>query len=407
MMKKILLKSKMMVYKFNGERTNILFWMIVLAIMLKPESIAYLGWIKLDKTLDLLKIIVILGCILSYFFMEKKNNMVIFSIAHKLLAVIVTVLLKGDIKMALIFALNAFFFALIIYWGCDNRRIISALYYTLAIFLIVNFFTIILYPGGMYSTQAVGWEKNWFLGWKTTLPLYIIPGSALSFLFYHNTGKKRHIAIFLVAIVQPFMEGSAGAIISSLVLLFGFLIAQSDLTKIKCFFNICFIFIGYALASYLLIVVNVTEKIGRSLFSLIGKDGTLTSRTTVLWPVNLQAFFDHPFWGYGYLKQEDFLSILGGHRAHNIFLGILVSSGIVGLMIFICFILYLHKSTKRYIGTRAYTLCSSCILALLAAGLIEAFDNIGVAEIVFLMLYFLPILFDDFEGRDSNKILVK
>ena len=60
--------------------------------------------------------------------------------------------------------------------------------------------------------------------------------------------------------------------------------------------------------------------------------------------------------------------------------------------------MYLHKTTKRYIGIRAYSFCLTCILALFTAGLIEAYDNIGVAQIVFVMIYFLPLLFKRNDG---------
>lgn len=399
----ILQKNKLMIDDASKKNLlDVFFWMIVAAVMLKPESLEYLGWVKLDKVLDLCKIIIVFGCALAYFFSKKKNNIVIFAIAHKFLAIIVTVMLNGDIKMAFIFALNAFFFTAIIYWGCDNKNIIIALYYILTLFLIINFFTIILYPGGMYKTQEIGWEKNWFLGWKTILPLYIIPESALSFLFYHNTGKKRHIVLFLLSVSQPFMEGSVGAAISAIVLLTGFLVSLLNMAGVKYFLNICSIFVGYIFASYLLIIANITEKIG-GLFVLFGKDGSLTSRTTVLWPINLRAFLNRPVLGYGYLKEEDFVNILGGHRAHNIFLGIMISSGIIGLIIFICFILYLHKTTKIYMGTRAYGFCATCILALFTAGLIEAYDNIGVAGIIFVMVYFLPLLFENYENEVNWK----
>ena len=377
------------------------FWMIVVAIMLKPESLEYIGWLKLDKALDLLKILIVLGCAAAYLFAKKKNYIVFFAIAHKILAIIVTVVLKGDIKMACIFAFNAFFFTLIIYWGCYNKNIVNALYYILTLFLVINIITIIFYPDGMYRTQDVGWEKNWFLGWKTILPLYVIPESALAFLFYNNTGKKRHIIIFFLSVIQPFMEGSAGAVISSGVLLIGFLVSLLNIPRIKRFMNLGFIVGGSMIISYLLIIVNITEKIGGNLFSIFGKDSSLTNRTTVLWPINVHAFLNRPFLGYGYLDQESYLIILEGHRAHNMFLAIMISSGIIGLVLFICFILYLHKSTKKYIGSRAYSFCISCILALFTAGLVEAFDNIGVASIVFVLLYFLPLLFENYEETKS------
>lgn len=397
-------KKKLMLDKSRKDLLDTLFWMIIIAIMLKPESLEYLGWLRLDRALDILKIVIVLGCILTYLF-TKKNYIVIFAIAHKILAVIVTIILKGDIKMALIYALNVFFFSVIIYWGCGNKNIITSLYYVLTLFIIINFISILFFPSGMYRTQEVGWGKNWFLGWKTILPLYIIPESALAFLFYHNTGEKRHIFIFLVAVIQPFMEGSFGAVLSSIVLLFGFIATQFNVAIVKYFLNICSILVGYILASYLLLIVNITEKIGESLYSLFGKDGTLTSRTTVLWPINIQAFLNRPFWGYGYLKQADFENILGAHRAHNIFLGIMVSSGIVGIAIFVFFILFLHKSSKKYIGTKAYGFCVTCLFALFTAGLLEAYDNMGVAGSIFIMIYLLPLLFDNYKNQVCDKSL--
>ena len=383
-------------YKFKTKVSkkgflNFLFWMIISAVILKPESIAYFGWTVFDKTLDYFKIVISFVCILAYIIKKKKSRIVLLAIADKILAVIVTIINGGDIKSALIYTITAFVLALMVYWGCENKNIISALYYVLTIFCFINMITIIFFPKGMYSTREIGWEKNWFLGWKTVLPLYTIPESALAFLFYYNTGKIRHIFFFLVAIIQPFMEQSAGAMVSSMVLITGFWIAQSDMVKMKRFMNVWAVFIGYLIASYLLIIGNITSNINKMFFTILGKDSTLTTRTTILWPINVKAFLQRPIWGYGYLKQNDFLNVLGAHRAHNMALGILITSGIIGLLIFIYFIRQLHKSTQKYIGTRAYGFCASSIFALFTAGLIEAYDHIGAGVIIYVMLYCLPL----------------
>lgn len=373
---------------------DILFWMAVSAIMLKPESIAYFGWAMFDNILDYFKIAISFVCILVYFIKKKKNKVVVLAVVDKIVAAIVTIINGGDIKEALIFLITAFVFMLMIYWGCDNKNIISALYYVLTIFCIINIITIMLFPKGMYSTQEIGWEKNWFLGYKTILPLYTIPESALAFLFYYNTGKIRHLFIFLIAIIQPFMEGGAGAMISSIVLMLGFWISLSDMTKMKRLMNVRFIFIGHIIVSYLLIIGNLTEKLGREFFALFKKNSTLTTRTTILWPINVKAFLQRPILGYGYLKQDDFLKVLGAHRAHNMSLAIMISSGIVGFLVFIYFIRHLHISTQKYIGTRAYGFCASCICALFISGLTEAYDNLGIAGIIYIIPYFLPLLFE-------------
>lgn len=394
-------------YKFKTKVSkkgflNLLFWMIISAVILKPESIAYFGWTVFDKTLDYFKIVISFVCILAYIIKKKKSRIVLLAIADKILAVIVTIINGGDIKSALIYTITAFVLALMVYWGCENKNIISALYYVLTIFCFINMITIIFFPKGMYSTREIGWEKNWFLGWKTVLPLYTIPESALAFLFYYNTGKIRHIFFFLVAIIQPFMEQSAGAMVSSMVLITGFWIAQSDMVKMKRFMNVWAVFIGYLIASYLLIIGNITSNINKMFFTILGKDSTLTTRTTILWPINVKAFLQRPIWGYGYLKQNDFLNVLGAHRAHNMALGILITSGIIGLLIFIYFIRQLHKSTQKYIGTRAYGFCASSIFALFTAGLIEAYDHIGAGVIIYVMLYCLPLLFENTSTASSN-----
>lgn len=394
-------------YKFKTKVSkkgflNFLFWMIISAVILKPESIAYFGWTVFDKTLDYFKIVISFVCILAYIIKKKKSRIVLLAIADKILAVIVTIINGGDIKSALIYTITAFVLALMVYWGCENKNIISALYYVLTIFCFINMITIIFFPKGMYSTREIGWEKNWFLGWKTVLPLYTIPESALAFLFYYNTGKIRHIFFFLVAIIQPFMEQSAGAMVSSMVLITGFWIAQSDMVKMKRFMNVWAVFIGYLIASYLLIIGNITSNINKMFFTILGKDSTLTTRTTILWPINVKAFLQRPIWGYGYLKQNDFLNVLGAHRAHNMALGILITSGIIGLLIFIYFIRQLHKSTQKYIGTRAYGFCASSIFALFTAGLIEAYDHIGAGVIIYVMLYCLPLLFENTSTASSN-----
>jgi hypothetical protein len=78
--------------------------------------------------------------------------------------------------------------------------------------------------------------------------------------------------------------------------------------------------------------------------------GILTGRDE-LWQAGFRGFLDHPIWGTGregiydvcapYLHDETWQGSLSNGGLHNIFLTILVSSGITGSLIMMAFLLYL------------------------------------------------------------------
>ena len=370
---------------------GLIFWMVIIAIFIKPDSIAELLSPQFDTVLDMLRVLIAVIVFSLYVMYTKISTLFIACISYKLCVLLITIFNNGSIIQAFNYLATAIVLTIFIEWGIENEVIVDAIYCVLIVYLIINLVTILMFPKGMYiSNVEYNFYLNWFLGWKTTLPLYIIPEMLLSLLFFYNTGSWIHIIFFGLGAIQPFLETTGGG--SAAVLIFVTTLILS-LSKFKKYINLLNSYLGLLLGSFLLIVMNVTSVYGKQIIEWFGKDPTLTTRTTVLWPINIKAFLNKPFIGYGLLGANDFDRILDSHRAHNMILAILVSSGIVGFFLFSALIMHIHKETITCLETGAYSICISSTTALFFAGLTEAFDYLGTAYIIFPIFYYMEYLF--------------
>lgn len=282
------------------------------------------------------------------------------------------------------------------------------------------------YVIGMYQNRLWGlWNPN------TGAPLYLIGALCGLLLFRRDTGRKIRI-IYMSGIVFD---------------LFAFVLCQSRggwvmmITFILCFFVFAFrggislidvwrfrklvckralygvivsVFLigcGYIIrdtAAYIPSAISaVTDVDGskraeheKNLRRIEEREGNLNSVTTGrsnLWKAGLQAYKTSPVFGIGYRSVDDVIRkiskavYLNSHMGglHNIYLTVLVSSGMVGLILFITLVLYSFvKSSFRLLthgGAAAPKLLCLFVFSVLVGELAESR--------IFFGLNFIAILF--------------
>lgn len=320
-----------------------------------------------------------------------------------------------------------------------NEGLISYLFYGLWLFLLLfnlndiinsrrlyRLFLAIIISASLVSVYAIfqffGWDfVNWSepayltkrafssLGQPNYLACWLVMVMPISaYLLYdtkHLTGRILFGVLFFLQLVALFMTGSRSAFLAffivSLGWLFLFFYKEKDFFRkyfLKIILVVLTLFIGFAV---LLLAIN-PERFN-SLSSL--KKGS-TSVRIQLWQDGFKAFAYRPLFGYGlenqkeaYVKyyQPDFALYARPNtysdRAHNLFLDILLTSGLVGLGAFIYLLWSVFKSLGQSYLKNNNKLSVFLIWSLVAYLFILLFNfSVTVTNIYFFLLLALAYL---------------
>ncbi len=260
--------------------------------------------------------------------------------------------------------------------------------------------SMLLYPEGMYNTVTFDmYTLNWFLGYKTARYEYSMPLCVI--LGYLSCSKRNKFGrdFFLILIicgVQLLYSQAMGALISIIIIGCFCLIANAYIVftnKNIPFYKICsgkvvvFSYIILLLSVFFLERIPLIRYIVENVFK---KNVNLTGRTYI-WEKCFEVILRNPILGNGYLAFEDYVEVTGFIQmgsAHNLFLNILVCSGIIGLIMYIKIIISAYDFDKyTYNGTRfilMISIISYLIIGIVSDSMFSALFGFPLFQILYL-----------------------
>lgn len=182
------------------------------------------------------------------------------------------------------------------------------------------------------------WSGDYMaFGFNVMLPAF--SGSIIFALYYR---KKFAYILSLLFFIELFIFGNKGAIVAGLTIFFvGYVYFSNKgfLSWEKLFFIVLAVFIAYFYRENILgLFFSIAKKLSVNSYSLntlktiiYSNNNDVFSSRTNIWFYAWQLFTESPIIGHGIGYFE---SITGAY-VHNIFLDILVSSGIFGITVFI------------------------------------------------------------------------
>lgn len=218
---------------------------------------------------------------------------------------------------------------------------------------IINLVTILLFPSGLYTEVSTSGNIHmcYFLGVGNQFGVYYFPGFSLIWfaeLMDSNSNNRFYslssIIIFAVSFVA--CNNSTGLITLVVLALFYIMSVNNKLNRMMSMKTLLIIYgllCGALLAgsSWLL-----NSKLSNFIVDILGKDITFSSRTSI-WAAGILKFMGNPIWGYGRSSGYAVLLYYGRlFNSHNIVLQILLETGIVGLVLFVLFILKSSSGIK-------------------------------------------------------------
>lgn len=277
----------------------------------------------------------------------------------------VTLLKRGELKDCLDSYLGLVIISVYLELKSRNKYDIFIIFKTwvLIIFLLtlIDIFTELKFPSGLYRTNIKIYTQYWFLGYKTERLRYILPMIMMS--IFSSFFSKKVFLTFIVCICGTISTILSGATAASIILLLITLIylsmmvmsqkGRKEYPKIVGFlFNYKVLAVIYIIIS-ILIVYSQNTNIAELVSMYLQKGANFSSRGKI-WTKCLELIANSPFTGVGYYTVEQYQAItgmIGGTNAHNMILSILMSGGLIGGLIYGHMVFGIFKSPK---GNRDY-----------------------------------------------------
>lgn len=287
----------------------------------------------------------------------------------------------------------------------NPKEFLLAFELLLGFLITINMFTLFLFPDGMYISHVSGYKSNWFLGFKNSHILYILPTLLLSIInSYINSERisKRTIIFFLIAIVSLIKVWSATSLVAIFMVAI-FLVFNKFFRKHNL--NFKFLITTYLVTFFSIIVLRIQNVFRYFIVEILNKDLTFTGRIYI-WDYIIDYIKSKPILGYGneysafrFSKGYNFHS----YHAHNIILEILYQTGICGFIV-ICFIIGAISKKLEEFKTNMITKTITFFLFIyLVMMLMEAF-NFEYFFFLFPLSYGIPYLIQCEKTQKERKI---
>lgn len=267
----------------------------------------------------------------------------------------------------------------------------------LTVFLILDAMTWVI-PG--LGTEE-GSSIKCFLGTKTTITYYMMPTLMIDYVYLKicRQREKKLALIILVTAVLATVAYLAQMMISTALISLVLSVVLMVLTERKSVIVKKLAKLGPSLAS--LISVLIVAGSSLSIFTyfiteVLHESADLDGRGP-LWEMAFEYIQRRPILGYG-MSTGIYLSAWQekNESAHNLFVGILLHTGIIGIGIFACIIIYLCVVNIKTRGVNHMLCCFlvGTLTIILVEGIAEDFINNTVTFCAFSLLgnarFFIP-----------------
>lgn len=359
---------------------------LIFLILLKPGSFSeYTAWKNIGNVINILRMFTCVWCLFYFLLRRGKIDKFILFVILFYCSLLFSTFYFSQSYVNLIYE-----FASILSWivlfkinMLDNKdKFLTTLENTFFILLLINFITIILFPGGFYLNSS-GYSGNYFLGYDNNLITYVFPALALSFTNSLNKNGKiglKSIFLLIISFCSIIFTWSATGVVSMvimIVLFFAYTINKKDFPIKKYIVVALSLFIGIVFLRFQNIFSFIIE-------GWLKKDLTFTGRTYI-WDIFIGEIKKSILIGHGIVDSKYLIRTLNAGHAHNYFLQILYQGGLVTFSMFLGFFFSAINKVKnckekKYVGI--------VIFAYLISFIFEAYSLTNMFIIVLLIAYY-------------------
>lgn len=386
---------------------NRLFLVIASILFFKPPILDYYSPLaRLNLLANLCRIAfclaVLLGCIISSRFCIKKYSIFLPMFIFFLWLVTATYLGHENVQHVFLSALYAFSFSIFFADGLkyNSRYVMTTVFQVLLIWNIINLILFVALPNGIVMSSYYS-NKIHFLGTKNGFTGYLEPLLVLAFIVRKHKYCSRitFSLAFFIGLITALVSDSSTGLISVAVLLVFVLIQERKSVNIKKYkyYMVALIIISIAVAFF-----RIQNYFSFIIEDFFGKSADLTNRT-VIWDAAIKKILESPFVGSG-LNQYTGSILIGRtyYYSHNMILELLVSSGIIGLILYLNFIL---SAFRNYFRKRNGIVLEDTYDINIAVGGLISFLITAITEAPIFKLYmFMCLVILDSTDTEESEI---
>lgn len=363
-------------------------WFIALVFMVlyKPAMFSQMPALHTFDTIsNVFKVMVIavLGVWFFYFY-QKVSLFFVGIVFFEVWRVLATIYCGGNYTSLFLAIFNALAICLVVEMGLktDPDALLDGASFTLGLFVLINFATIILFPQGMYEFNT--FTQNYFLGYRNNSIMLIFPAIIFSIVRSLRKYNKLTLSSFVITAVSfatVILAFSATSVIGMTVFILFLLLAL--INKMPNFLNII-TYLAINIAYFFgVIILRLQEAFAFIIVDMLGRDLTFTGRTKI-WDCALAAFAKSPVFGVGEIENQASRDLIGATHAHNYYLDLLYKSGLPGFLIFFAILIIC--------GVALYRNRKNGKIPFVVSGAICAFMIMLQSEAYYNIYYFFSIL---------------
>lgn len=386
-------------------------WFIALVFMVlyKPAMFSQMPALHTFDTIsNVFKVMVIavLGVWFVYFY-QKVSLFFVGIVFFEVWRVLATIYCGGNYTSLFIAILNALAICLVVEMGLktDPDALLDGASFTLGLFVLINFATVLLFPQGMYEFNT--FTQNYFLGYRNNSIMLFFPAIIFSIVRSLRKYNKLTLSSFVITAVSfatVILAFSATSVIGMTVFTLFLLLAL--INKMPNFLNII-TYLAINIAYFFgVIILRLQEAFAFIIVDMLGRDLTFTGRTKI-WDSALAAFAKSPVFGVGEIENQASRDLIGATHAHNYYLDLLYKSGLPGFLIFFAILIIcgvaLYRNRKN--GKIPF-IVSGAICAFMIMLQSEAYYNIYYFFSILTLAAFIPYALPK-KDEDGNFIFEK
>lgn len=325
-------------------------------ILILPQFFLSVNWLSGIAYFAIGCVSIIIG--MEWLVKKRKSIISTFVIAYYLILGISTLYNHASISMLLheasIYVGICMLTDLVLDWR--PSLIYSGLLRYLEILLIINLFTIIIFPNGLYKTEL--FDNNYFLGYDNQAINVVIPVLFLSFLKRQSSENKSNVElyfnIFIILITELLVQSLGSIIVISIIIILLLL----DKVGFKYLYNFDILLMIVGIENYFVVSGGIS-RFNDFIINRLHKTVTLSGRTYI-WDWYISFVRTKPIFGYGLVSNQDRLAMMptrfeigsvAALHAHNRILETLFRGGFVLLAVYIAILLlaafFLRKSDRN------------------------------------------------------------
>lgn len=344
--------------------TNIKLFLILL-ILYRPEYVLQNTY--LDLIVNILRVIITICLIIKVIIVKKRNKLVLPLVIWG--AFNLYCLFNGTWEFSVLIELAIIldvFSLTILYYPLKSEDLYISLSDLLMIYGVCN--TVTIFIGNA--------NENLFLGFDNDVAMRIIPLIGiqlfLSIMLYGKI-KPKDFIICAIYLLDYILTLSSSGLLALIIMFFMIYSRKLSYKHIKSKNAILLTAIIWALLYF----ANIQYLLS-FLFSVLKKDMTLSYRTFI-WKSVLVAIKRSPIFGYGNLNANDvYYNIVkpqyyASIYPHNLWLYIVASVGIVGLLIFVAFIIHSFKNVDKNYKLQNNKVLMATLMAYLVCGIFASY----------------------------------